>query len=164
MGDPAIALPHRTFEDLAIGEKRRSRDKHVELDEMLDFARAYDPQWFHVDPDLAKGSAFGDVVASGIHILAMWRILDHEINGDIDFVCGIGWDELRLKHAVRPGNTIHVTSEIIDLRPSISNAARGTAITRYAVVNQRGEEAVTFTSINLVYTRGGRDRSAGSIR
>ncbi len=164
MGDPAIALPHRTFEDLAIGEKRRSRDKHVELDEMLDFARAYDPQWFHVDPDLAKGSAFGDVVASGIHILAMWRILDHEINGDIDFVCGIGWDELRLKHAVRPGDTIHVTSEIIDLRPSISNAARGTAITRYAVVNQRGEEAVTFTSINLVYTRGGRDRSAGSIR
>ena len=164
MGDPAIALPHRTFEDLAIGEKRRSRDKHVNLDEILDFARAYDPQWFHVDPDLAKGSAFGDVVASGIHILAMWRILDHEINGDIDFVCGIGWDELRLKHAVRPGDTIHVTSEIIDLRPSISNAARGTAITRYAVVNQRGEEAVTFTSINLVYTRGGRDRSAGSIR
>ena len=164
MGDPAIALPHRTFEDLAIGEKRRSRDKHVELDEMLDFARAYDPQWFHVDPDLAKGSAFGDVVASGIHILAMWRILDHEINGDIDFVCGIGWDELRLKHAVRPGDTIHVMSEIIDLRPSISNAARGTAITRYAVVNQRGEEAVTFTSINLVYTRGGRDRSVGSIR
>ena len=164
MGDPAIALPHRTFEDLAIGEKRRSRDKHVNLDEILDFARAYDPQWFHVDPDLAKGSAFGDVVASGIHILAMWRILDHEINGDIDFVCGIGWDELRLKHAVRPGDTIHVTSEIVDLRPSNSNASRGTAMTRYGVVNQRGEEAVTFTSINLVYTRGGRDRSAGSIR
>ena len=46
----------------------------------------------------------------------------------------------------------------------MTNASRGTAITRYAVVNQRGEEAVTFTSINLVYTRGGRDRSAGSIR
>ena len=164
MGDPAIALPHRTFEDLAIGEKRRSRDKHVNLDEILDFARAYDPQWFHVDPDLAKGSAFGDVVASGIHILAMWRILDHEINGDIDFVCGIGWDELRLKHAVRPGDTIHVTSEIVDLRPSNSYASRGTAMTRYRVVNQRDEEAVTFTSINLVYTRGGRDRSVGSIR
>jgi acyl dehydratase len=96
--------------------------------------------------------------------MAMWRILDHEINGDIDFVCGIGWDELRLKHAVRPGDTIHVTSEIIDLRPSMSNTARGTAITRYAVINQRGEDAVTFTSINLVYTRGGRDRSADSIR
>jgi acyl dehydratase len=164
MGDSVIALPHRAFEDLAVGEKRRSRDKHVELGEVLDFARAYDPQWFHVDPELARQSAFGGVVASGIHVMAMWRILDHEINGDIDFVCGIGWDELRLKHAVRPGDTIHVTSEIIDLRPSMSNTARGTAITRYAVINQRGEDAVTFTSINLVYTRGGRDRSADSIR
>lgn len=158
------ALPHRTFEDLVVGERRRSRDKLVELRELLEFARAYDPQWFHVDPELAKQSAFGEVVASGIHVLAMWRVLDHEINSDIDFVCGVGWDELRLKHAVRPGDSIHVTSEIVELRPSTINAARGTAITRYAVVNQRGEEAVTFTSINLVYTRGGRQRSVGSIR
>ena len=158
------ALPHRTFEDLVVGERRRSRDKLVELRELLEFARAYDPQWFHVDPELAKQSAFGEVVASGIHVLAMWRVLDHEINSDIDFVCGVGWDELRLKYAVRPGDSIHVTSEIVELRPSTINAARGTAITRYAVVNQRGEEAVTFTSINLVYTRGGRQRSVGSIR
>ena len=131
---------------------------------MLDFARRYDPQWFHVDPELAKQSAFGEVVASGIHVLAMWRVLDHEINSDIDFVCGIGWDELRLKHAVRPGDTIYVTSEIVSLKPSASDPGRGTAITRYAVINQRGEDAVTFTSINLVYTRGGRQRAAGSIR
>ena len=161
---PPTALPHRTFEDLRVGEQRRSSDKLVTLDEVLAFARAYDPQWFHVDPILAKGSAFGEVVASGIHILAMWRVLDHEINSDIDFVCGVGWDDLRLKHAVRPGDMIHVTSEIVELTPSTSNASRGTAITRYAVINQRGEEAVTFTSINLVYTRGGRDRSVGSIR
>ena len=160
----ASALPHRTFEDLVVGERRQSRDKLVELGEVLDFARAYDPQWFHADPELAKQSAFGEVVASGIHVMAMWRVLDHEINADIDFVCGIGWDELRLKHAVRPGDTIHVTSEIVELKPSTSTLGRGTAITRYAVVNQRGQEAVTFTSINLVYTRGGRQRSMGSIR
>jgi len=163
-GAPPTALPHRTFEDLQVGERRRSSVKLVTLEEVLAFARAYDPQWFHVDPELAKGSAFGEVVASGIHILAMWRVLDHAINSDIDFVCGVGWDDLRLKHAVRPGDSIHVTSEIVELTPSTSNAERGTAITRYAVVNQRGEEAVTFTSINLVYTRGGRDRSVGSIR
>lgn len=161
---PQAARPHRTFEDLQVGERRQSSTKLVTLDEVLAFARVYDPQWFHVDPELAKGSAFGGVVASGIHVLAMWRVLDHEINSDIDFVCGVGWDDLRLKHAVRPGDTIHVTSEIVELKPSSSNAERGTAITRYAVVNQRGKEAVTFTSINLVYTRGGRDRSVGSIR
>lgn len=164
-GVPFIAtIPHRTFEDLAVGEKRQSRARQVTLDEMLTFARAYDPQWFHADPELAKQSVFGEAVASGIHVLAIWRQLDHEINSDIDFVCGIGWDELRLKRAIRAGDTIHVTSEIVGLTPSTSDPGRGTALTRYAVVNQHDEDAVTFTSINLVYTRGGRDRSAGSIR
>ena len=126
------------------------------------FARAYDPQWFHSDADMAKQSVFGELVASGIHVLAMWRQLDHEINSDIDFVCGVGWDELRLKRAIRAGDIIHVTSEIIDLRPSTTRADRGTALTRYAVLVESGEKAVTFTSINLVYTREGvAQRQAG---
>ena len=159
MTTPFVAVaPHRTFEDLTVGEHRCSREKPVLLEEVLAFARAYDPQWFHADPELAKQSVFGDVVASGIHVLAMWRQLDHEINADIDHVCGIGWDALRLKKAVRPGDTIHVTSEIIALTPSTTRDDRGTALTRYAVVNQDGDEVVTFTSINLVYTLAGRAR------
>lgn len=148
--------PPRCFEDLAIGERRRSSDRTVSLDEILAFARIYDPQWFHSDAEAAKASVFGEVVASGIQVLAIWRQLDHAMNGDIDFVCGIGWDEMRMKTAVKAGDTIHATSEIADLRPSTSRADRGTAITRYAVVNQRGEEVITFTSINLVYTRAAR--------
>ena len=159
---PFVAVkPHRCFEDLSVGEYRVSREKQVSQDEILAFARAYDPQWFHADPELAKQSVFGGLVASGIHVLALWRQLDHEINSDIDFVCGIGWDELRLKRAIRAGDTIHVTSEIVELRPSTTRPDRGTALTRYAVVTQDGEEAVTFTSINLVYTREGRTRAAG---
>lgn len=162
--DPFVAaVPHRTFEDLQVGEYRRSRERQVTEEEILAFARAYDPQWFHADAELARQSVFGNLVASGIHVLAMWRQLDHEINGDIDFVCGIGWDELRLKKAVRPGDTIHVTSEIVALTPSATRQDRGTALTRYAVINQHGEEAVTFTSINLVYTRDGRSR-AGAVQ
>lgn len=151
--------PRRTFEDLVAGEFRRSRSMLVTQDEILEFARRYDPQWFHSDPELARGSVFGELVASGIHILAMWRQLDHEINSDVDFVCGVGWDDLRLKKPVKAGDSLHVTSEILDLRPSTSGTDRGTAITRYEVVNQRGETAVSFTSINLVYTRSGRDKS-----
>jgi acyl dehydratase len=156
------ASPHRTFEDLIVGEFRRSRSRTVTQQEILDFARAYDPQWFHSDPELARGSVFGELVASGIHVLALWRQLDHEINSDIDFVCGVGWDELRLRKAVRAGDTIHVTSQITSLMPSRTRSDRGTATTNYAVINQHGEEAVTFTSINLVYTRDGRNRSAAS--
>jgi acyl dehydratase len=148
--------PHRSYEDLAVGEFRTSAPRTVTQQEIIAFARQWDPQWFHSDADLARGSVFGEVVASGIHVLALWRQMDHAINSDIDFVCGIGWDELRLKKAIRAGDTIHVTSEIVSLTPSATRTDRGTALTRYAVVNQHGEEAVTFTSINLVYTRAGR--------
>lgn len=158
--DAVARAPFRTFEDLAVGERRRSAERQVSQEEMLDFARRYDPQWFHTDPQAATQSVFGEVVASGIHVLALWRQMDHEINWDIDWVCGIGWDELRLRRAIRAGDHIHVTSEIVSLEPSQSRDDRGTAMTRYAVVLADGTEAVTFTSINLVYTRAGRARMA----
>ncbi|MGN6124259.1 MAG: MaoC family dehydratase [Sphingomonas oligoaromativorans] len=158
----SAARPSRCFEDLVVGEVRRSAARTVSEADILAFAREWDPQWFHSDAELARGSVFGEVVASGIHVLALWRQMDHEINSDIDFVCGVGWDEVRMRKAVRAGDSIHVTSEIVELRPSASRSDRGTAITRYAVVNQRGEEAVSFTSINLVYTRSGRQRDAAS--
>ncbi|WP_372732608.1 MaoC/PaaZ C-terminal domain-containing protein [Novosphingobium sp.] len=158
-----LGTPWLQFEDLVIGQVRRSASRTVTEDEIVAFAKAYDPQWFHTDPEAAKASVFGQVVASGIHVLAMWRQLDHTINADIDFVCGVGWEHLRLKRAVRAGDTIHVTSEIISLEPSRSGKDRGTAVTRYAVLLDDGTECVTFESINLVYTRGARDnRSASS--
>jgi acyl dehydratase len=160
--DPATpfvaAKPTRVFEDLELGEFRQSAPRTITQQEILDFAQQWDPQWFHSDAELARESVFGEVVASGIHILALWRQMDHEINSDIDWVCGIGWDELRLKRAIRAGDTIHVTSEIIALTPSTTRDDRGTALTRYAVIDQNGTQAVTFTSINLVYTRDGRAR------
>jgi acyl dehydratase len=152
--------PTRCFEDLTVGEYRVSGERLVTEEEILDFARRYDPQWFHTDPELAKQSVFGEVVASGIHVLAIWRQLDHEINHDIDYVCGVGWDDLRLRRAIRAGDVIHVTSEITALRPSTSGKPRGTAVTRYAVVTADGTEAVTFSSTNLVYTRAARERDA----
>lgn len=148
--------PPRAFEDLQLGERRESNKRTVTQSEIVEFARRYDPQWFHQDVDAAKDSHFGEVVASGIHVLALWRQLDHEINGDIDFVCGIGFDELRLLTALRAGDTVHVTSEITKLTPSKSGKPRGTAITRYAMLNQSGATVVSFTSINLVYARADR--------
>lgn len=157
-----LGTPWRTFEDLVVGERRASDPRTVTEEEILTFARAHDPQWFHTDPELARGSVFGQVVASGIHVLAMWRQMDHAINGDIDFVCGVGWDNLRLKRAVRAGDTIHVTSEIMRLEPSRSGKPRGTAVTRYAVLLEDGTPCVTFESTNLVYTRGARKRDTAS--
>lgn len=145
--------PPRKFEDLVLGEERVSASRTVTTEELVEFASRYDPQWFHADPEAAVESHFGEVVASGIHVLALWRQMDHEINSDIDFVCGVGWDNLRLHKAVRGGDTLHARSRIVDLQPSTSGKPRGTAITDYAVRNQHGEDVLTFRSINLVYSR-----------
>ena len=145
--------PLRHFEDLAIGERRESRFLTVHTKDMIEFAERYDPQWFHTDPHSARDSMFGEIVASGIYLLALWRMLDHEINGDIDFVCGIGWDEFRIKKAIRGGDTIKVMSEIRDLRLSSTRPDRGVANTHYKMVDKSGDEVLHFTSINLVYTR-----------
>lgn len=143
----------RKFEDLAVGERRKSAARTVTEAELLSFARQYDPQWFHADADKARESHFGGLIASGVHVLAIWRQLDHTINGDVDFVCGIGFDDFRLVTALRAGDTVYVTSEIIALTPSKSGKPRGTAITHYEMRNQNQEIIVRFNSINLVYRR-----------
>ena len=82
----------RYYEDVIVGEKRKSENYFVTEKEIVDFASNYDPQWFHTNIDEAKNSKFQSIIASGIHVAALWRQLDHKINGDINFVCGIGWD------------------------------------------------------------------------
>jgi acyl dehydratase len=146
--------PPRKFEDLALGEERRSQPRTVGQEEMVDFARQYDPQWFHADPEAARDSTFGEVVASGVFVLAVWRQLDHTMNSDIDFVCGIGFDDFRLETVLRPGDTITAESRILELIPSKSRDDRGTAITQYWLRNQKGETVLRFKSINLVHRRG----------
>lgn len=143
----------RFFEDLTVGEQRRSAPRDVTRDEILAFARQYDPQWFHADPDLAQGSAFGELVASGIHSLALWRQLDHGINGDIAWVCGVAWEETRWRHGLRAGAAVHAESEVLSLRASASTTNRGVARLRCALVQADGRTIVDFVSVNLVYTR-----------
>ena len=136
-----------------VGERRRSADRTIVLDEMLRFSREHDPQWFHTDPQAARASVFGEAVASGIHTAALWRQLDHTINSDIAYVCGIGWDEVRWPCALRAGDRIHATSEVLDKRPSDTRTDRGVIRVRCSVIGADGDTRLTFISINLVYTR-----------
>lgn len=145
--------PARHFEDLKLGETRRSRSRTVTEAEMLDFASKYDPQWFHADPELAAQSAFGGLIGSGIFTAALWRQLDHEINQDVAFVCGVAWEKVKWKQPLRPGDTIYVTSEIVDLRPSRSHLDRGVAIYECMVRKADGTIVLSFESVNLVYMR-----------
>ena len=143
----------RYYEDLVIGEVRESSARTIPLEEMLEFATRYDPQYFHADPIAAKKSIFGEVVASGIHSAAIWRALDHEISGDIHWICGVAWEDVRWPNPVRAGDTLRARAEPLAKRLSAKDPARGVVEYRYCLVNQRGESVFVCRSINLVAVR-----------
>ena len=113
----------RFHEDLGSGTLRVSKA------EVLAFARKYDPQYFHADEEAARDSVFGEVVASGIHTMAMWRQLDHQIAADIAWICGIAWDDVRFPRAVRPGDTLRARATCLDKRVSRKDQTRASSFT-----------------------------------
>ena len=96
------------FEDISIGDCAESGEQTVDREEMLEFARRYDPQYFHTDPEAAKASVFGEVVASGLFTAVLWRRLDHEISGDIAWICGVAWKDTRIAYFCRRSFTREV--------------------------------------------------------
>jgi acyl dehydratase len=148
-----IAPEGRYYENLVIGEVRESGSRTVSLDELLEFAARYDPQYFHVDPIAAKGSIFGEVVASGIHSAAIWRALDHEISGDIHWICGVAWEDVRWPNPLRAGDTLRARAQALSKRLSTKDPNRGIVEYRYTLLNQRDETVFTCRSINLVALR-----------
>jgi acyl dehydratase len=153
-----VAADGRYYEDLVIGEVRESSVRTVTLEELVEFARCYDPQYFHADPVAAKRSIFGEVIASGIHSAALWRALDHEISGDIHWICGVAWEDVRWPNPVRAGDRVRARAETLSKRLSSKDHPRGIVECRYTLLNQRNEAAFTCRSINLVALRS-RDRT-----
>jgi len=143
----------RYFEDLVEGEERLSGTREVTEAEMLAFARQYDPQYFHADPQAAAHSIFGGIVASGIFTMAVWRQLDHQICGDIAWICGVAWDDVRFPRAVRPGDTLRAHARCLSKRPSRKHTERGVTVFQYTLLNQRDEPVFTCRSTNLVERR-----------
>ncbi len=110
------------FEDIEIGVKRDLGTYTFTEDEIVEFAEKYDPQIFHIDREAAKRSMFGGLIASGWHTTAVWMklaVADREHSrktGDEPAGGGIspGFENLRWLKPVRPGMTLHYTSETIE--------------------------------------------------
>jgi acyl dehydratase len=126
----------------------------VEEQEILDFARRYDPQVFHTDPEAAKETSFGGLVASGWHTaaLAMRLIVDHRVSR-VKNVGSPGVDELRWLKPVRPGDTLSVRLTILEARPSRSKPDRGIIRALVEVLNQNGEVVTSWKGMNIVLRR-----------
>jgi acyl dehydratase len=143
----------RYLEDLSVGETCESAPRQVTEEELLAFARLYDPQYFHADPIAARGSSFGGLIASGIFTMAIWRALDHQMAPDIAWICGVAWDDVRFPQAVRPGDTLRARSRCLSLRPSGKDPGRGVTVFRYELLNQSDAVVFTCESTNLIERR-----------
>ncbi len=143
----------RRYEDMLPGAAAQSGTHRVEREQMLAFAREYDPQYFHADETAAQDSHFGGLIASGIYTMALWRRLDHEIAQDIDWICGVAWDDVRFPVAVKAGDDLRARATVLEKRDSSSRADRGIVVMHYELLNQHGEIVFTCRSTNLIRRR-----------
>jgi acyl dehydratase len=144
----------RYFEDFAVGDRFVSGGVTVSESMILDFALRYDPQPFHLDVEMAKASNYGGLIASGFQTMALgFRAF---LDLGVFRACGMGspgLDELRWPRPVRPGDTLHSELTITESRPSRSKPDRGMLMTSIRVLNQRGEEVMTFKGMQLTRRR-----------
>ncbi len=139
-------MPDYTFEDFAAGQVYELGSRTVTEEEIVDFARQWDPQPFHVDPEAAKESVFGGLIASGWQTGAIWMRLY------VDAMLGAaahgspGIEELRWLAPVRPGDTLSGRLTILEATPSATKPDRGTIRIRGEMVNQDGVTVMAMTS------------------
>jgi acyl dehydratase len=140
------------LEDLLPGQRFTTGSHMIDEAQIKTFARQFDPQPFHLNDEAARGSLFAGLVASGWHTAAITMRLQVEsglpISGGI---IGAG-GELSWPHPTRPGDILHVESEVLEVKPSRSRPERGTVTVRSQTLNQRGEVVQTLT-VKLVVPR-----------
>jgi acyl dehydratase len=123
-------------------------------DAMVDFARQYDPQPFHLDEEAATTSIYGGLIASGWQTVGVtFRLAVEGLIGRTASMGSPGVDEVRWLKPVRPGDTVQVRGVVLEVRPSQSKPDRGLMRMRYETSNQRGELVLTMVGMGLFARR-----------
>jgi len=143
------------FEDLPAGDVRESPPRTITREEMLAFARQYDPQPFHLDEDAARTTIYGGLIASGwLTVAVMMRLLWDTLLKDAVSLGSPGADEVRWLKPVRPGDTLRARFMVVEAIPSRSKPDRGVVKTLTEVRNQHGEVVMTMRGLGLFGRRG----------
>jgi acyl dehydratase len=146
-------MSQRYFEDLKAGERFKSGTYSVSEEQIISFAREFDPQPFHLDTAAARKTMFESLIASGWHTAAITMRLFVQTLNFAEGAIGLGVDELRWPNAVRPSDVLQVETEIVDLRVSRSKPTHGVVGLRNVTTNQRGEIVQTMMASALVSRR-----------
>jgi acyl dehydratase len=118
-------FPQEWFEDFALDQVFDYGAYAVTEAAILAFGREFDPEPFHVDKDFALASPFKGLIASGLHTAAIWRRVNRDAFPKVRSGASPGWDELRFKSPVRPGDTLRMRTTIAELKPSKSRPRFG---------------------------------------
>ncbi len=141
------------LDDLHVGQRFTSGTHRIDEAQILAFAKQFDPQPFHLDAVAAKATFFQGLVASGWHTVAItMRLL---VEGGLPLAGGLvgAGAEISWPQPTRPGSTLHVESEVLELKPSRSHPNRGMAIVRSETHNELGEIVQVLTSKLVVPRR-----------
>ena len=145
------------WEDMAVGSVRDLGTVTPTREAIVDFARQFDPQPFHLDDSAAAASHFGRLSASGWHTgsMAMRMIADNMKDHEQAGLGSPGIEDLRWLKPVYPGDTLRCESEILEKRRSQSRPEMGLFKSRLSVFNQHDEPVMTMRSTSLIRVRDG---------
>lgn len=142
--------PMRYYEDFAEGQVYELGEAKVSEAEILEFARKFDPQPFHIDPEAARRSMYGGLIASGWHTASLYMgLMVRNLLKDASSLGSAGIDELRWLKPVRPGDTLRARLTVTSVRPSSKRADRGTVFTQGEMFNQQGERVFFVRSSGM---------------
>lgn len=147
-------IDQRYFEDYVPGAVHRFGEMRVTEDEIIEFARRYDPQDFHTNPVRAADTMFGGLIASGWMTCGMMMRMyaEHYLTHNAS-LASPGVDELRWLQPVRPGDVLSLRVSVIEARRSRSKPDRGLVRSRIEVLNQHDELVLSMLAMNLIGCR-----------
>jgi acyl dehydratase len=142
------------WDDFTPGWTYESPSRALSAEEMVRFAREYDPQVFHTDPEGAKETPFGGLIASGWQTCGvMMRLMCDGYLVDSACLGSPGLDELRWLKPVRPGDALRLRSTVLEQTPSQKQFTRGTVKFRWEMLNQNGEVVCAIVGRQLFRRR-----------
>jgi len=137
-------MERRYFDDLSDGEVLDCQPVLMTRETIIDFAKNFDPQPFHIDENAARESIFGGLVASSLHTLSACTRSVVDAQGDVTIISGVGMHEVNMFNPVRPGDTLSVKAWWTGLKRSRSKPDRGFAAIKCKVTNQRKEPVIEY--------------------
>src|SRR5262249_27400094 len=141
------------FEETEVGAISTAGPYLVTRDEIIQFATRYDPTPRHIDEEVAARSMFGGLTASGAHTFAILILLTSRLQPKQLTLAGLGWDELRLPNAVRPGDELDLEVRVLEKRESKSKPDRGILRRRVLLRNQKRETVLDCFASVLIARR-----------